>query len=77
MTRYEYIQSCSLEEMAHILCDILDVSLIDSDIRPCDVCIATKYCKVGHNGFKDWLSKEAVLRKRGDGQEFEVDFCEV
>lgn len=72
MTRYEYIQSCSLEEMAHILCDILDVCMCEQNIRPCDVCLATNDCKVGHNGFKDWLNKEAVLRKRGDGQELEV-----
>lgn len=64
MTRIQFIQSCSLEELAKIFCSIIDD--VDYqvhekggiDIETCDYCPATEFCRIGHNGFLDWLLKE-------------------
>jgi len=51
MTNYEYIKSCSKEQLIKFLCD-----LFHADI--CSFCPASKHCFIGHTGFQDWLDDE-------------------
>lgn len=73
MTREEYIRQASKEDLAQLLCSIAQVSAdsaivgqmdegkLDNKqvIDVCQYCVASKYCHEGHNGFIDWLDKEA------------------
>lgn len=75
MTREEYIRQASKEDLAQLLCNISQVSADSAIVGQmdagnldkhkivdvCQYCTATKYCHEGHNGFLDWLDKEAKL----------------
>ena len=60
MTRYEYIKSASLEDIAELLCQITDNTSGEEETSEdtCGRCLAFKYCKPNHCGFVDWLEKE-------------------
>lgn len=53
MTKFEYIKSLTVEEMADELCEF--VSQLDVE---CEKCPAYKYCYKGHKGMKHWLMTE-------------------
>lgn len=53
MTKFEYIKSLTVEEMADELCEF--VSQLDVE---CEKCPAYKYCYKGHNGMKHWMMSE-------------------
>lgn len=55
MTNFEKIQGMTLEELANFLCRFVDV-----EVDECPHCPAWKYCKIGRNGFNDWLESEAA-----------------
>lgn len=59
MTRYEYIKSASLEDVAELLCQITDNTSDEDEtsIDTCGRCLAKEYCKKDHCGFVDWLQK--------------------
>ena len=52
MTRLEYIQSCTKEELVKYLCEVIDVAYGE-----CINCPAGEYCHYKHNGFEDWLEE--------------------
>lgn len=52
MTNGEKLRSMSDEDLAEILC-----GLIDADF--CDECPAYDFCQVWNTGFKTWLKEEA------------------
>ena len=60
MTRYEYLKSASIEDMAEMLCQITDNTSVEDETcdDTCGRCLAYKYCKPQHNGFLDWLQEE-------------------
>lgn len=68
MTRMEYIQSCSEQGLAKILCKVIEKAFNNYEddhnvaIRFCDYCPATNYCHKDHAGFIDWLGKEMELK---------------
>lgn len=53
MTKFEYIKSLTVEEMAEEFCE--SIQLLDVD---CEKCPAAELCFRGHNGMKDWLMTE-------------------
>lgn len=63
MTRFEYLKNASIEEMAEVLCNISDNTICAEKSGDCEACLANKYCKKGHTGFIDWLSKEVEFSK--------------
>ena len=56
MTKFEYIKSLTVEEMAEEFCEA--IQLLDAD---CEKCPAYKYCYKGHNGMKHWLMTEEEI----------------
>ena len=54
MTNFDKIKGMDSDELAEFLCQ---VSSYASEYR-CEECIATEYCRQGHNGFIDWLKAE-------------------
>lgn len=68
-TRFEQIKDMDKETMTKFLCRytwaILDLFEVDenlSDDAVCEYCPASKFCKVGHKGFTDWLDEEMQIR---------------
>lgn len=59
MTRYEYIKSASLEDIAELLCQITDNTSGEGETSEdtCGRCLAFEYCNKDHCGFVDWLQK--------------------
>ena len=53
MTKYDYIKSLTVEEMADEFCE--SIQLMGAD---CEKCPATEHCYRGHNGMKYWLMTE-------------------
>lgn len=53
MTNLEYYRTCTKEQLAVELCN-----LVDSYGGSCGNCIAQEYCYPGHNGFLTWLDKD-------------------
>lgn len=51
MTNMEYIQSCTKEELAVLLCEM-------HMTMHCTSCVANRYCGDRHIGFIDWLDEE-------------------
>ncbi len=51
MTRLEYLQTASKEDIASLLCDLMDNTT-------CGPCQAQEFCRMGHTGFEDWLEEE-------------------
>lgn len=49
-TNADAIRQMSDEELTEMLCN---------NTSGCDVCIMDSECRVGHNGFYNWLHKEA------------------
>lgn len=60
MTRMEYLQSCSKEELVKFLC-----SINENDPDQCGHCPASELCHIGHTGFADWLEQPC----QGEGEE--------
>ncbi len=60
MTRYEYLKNVSVEEMANVLCNIID-NLDTKCTNNCDCCLVSDKCVYKHNGFIDWLNDDAVF----------------
>lgn len=64
MTRMEYIQSCSEEGLAKILCKVIESAFDNYEndskvaVRFCDYCPATDACHKNHAGFIDWLGEQ-------------------
>lgn len=55
MKNVDRIREMNDDELAEFLCS---VSSYTSEYR-CEECMATDYCKDGHNGFIDWLQAES------------------
>ena len=55
MTRLEWIKQASKEDLAEMLCDIVD----NSSESGCEGCVVTDKCRHGKCGFLDWLNAEA------------------
>ena len=62
MTKFDYIKSLTIEELASELCQMMD----RLDVM-CEQCPAYKYCYKGHNGMKHWLNTNIEENKRQDG----------
>ena len=59
MTRMEYIQSCTKEQLVKFLCDIVNETNNRNEYASiCEHCPAEGSCSVGHTGFIDWLEQE-------------------
>ena len=58
MTRLEVFKKGDKEEIAHILCNIIQDTCTSVEDDFCDRCPATKWCSFGHTGFIDWLEQE-------------------
>ena len=56
-TNADRIRAMSDGELAAFLCNIRSSKTSD----PCECCIATNYCRVGHNGMLDWLQQPAEV----------------
>ena len=56
MTRLEFIQSCSEDELAHFLCNMYD----GVTAFHCGLCVANEQCNAFStgNGFSHWLEEE-------------------
>lgn len=54
MTRLEFIQSCSKEELADFLCNMYDGVITFH----CGLCVANEHCQQGERGFLHWLEEE-------------------
>lgn len=54
MTRLEFIQSCSKEELADFLCNMYDGVITFH----CGLCVANEYCQQGNSGFLHWLEED-------------------
>lgn len=50
LNNMEYIQSCTKDQLAKVLCDLSDAN--------CGLCAATDYCFFTRNGFLDWLDEK-------------------
>ena len=61
MTRFEEIKTMSEEELADVLCEIVFDTHRNAgiDFDRCEACPAARYCRMGHNGFIDWLKGDA------------------
>lgn len=62
MTMMEKMQSCSKEELAKILCRIVEDTadgFVDDDFC-CDACVVQEFCSKGHNGFLTWLDRKVA-----------------
>lgn len=57
MTNYEKIKGMTLEELGDFLCNSFDEAF-----ENCEECPARNLCKMGNNGFKKWLEKDADCR---------------
>ena len=63
MTRMEQIQSCDKEQLAKMLCNIIETAFNNYEddqkiaIKFCDYCPATDLCHKDHPGFIDWLEE--------------------
>lgn len=60
MTRLERFKASDVEEAAKLICHIVQDSSQTDDF--CDTCVASKFCRKGHNGFIDWLKEESNER---------------
>ena len=56
------------EMAAAILCDLVQETMLNAEDASdnssavpfaCEVCPASRSCRIKHNGFRDWLAKEA------------------
>lgn len=62
-TRFEQIKEMNIEQMKQFLCRLTEATLELADISyVCDYCPAQKFCKLGHNGFEDWLLEEYEIK---------------
>jgi hypothetical protein len=52
-TNADRIRAMTGEELADWLCHIVSNETVN-----CSHCIAEEYCKMGRNGFKEWLKQE-------------------
>lgn len=65
MTRLELLRSGDEEQVARLLCEILEDTfdnLYEKENRmyhQCHYCPARNTCYTGHKGFRDWLKGEA------------------
>lgn len=67
MTREDIFRNGTKEEIARILCDMIqEYAWVAEEIsdplvvypHECRPCPARKYCKPGHQGFIEWLEEE-------------------
>ena len=62
MTRFEQIKQMDTKEMTRFLCYFTETVLGLADIDyACDHCPASRFCKIGHNGFEDWLNEDIKI----------------
>ena len=60
-TRFEQIKEMNIKEMTRFLCQLLDATFEFTDDNVCDYCPASKFCKIGHTGFENWLSENMEI----------------
>ena len=64
MKRLERIQSYDKEQLAKVLCSIIETAFDNYEneskvvVRFCDYCPVTEMCHKDHPGFIDWLEEE-------------------
>ena len=58
MTILSVFRTGNKEEIAHILCSIIQDTCTSIEDDFCDRCPATNWCRFHHNGFIDWLEQE-------------------
>lgn len=56
MTNLEALRTVSKEDVATILCNIVQESSQTDDF--CECCVASQFCSYKHKGFIDWLDQE-------------------
>jgi len=54
MTNGDRIRSMSDEELAELMCHNVSNGTVN-----CAFCAAAEFCRMGHNGWLDWLKQEA------------------
>ena len=54
MDNFTRLTTADLEELAHLLCELMDESE-----HQCDGCPVRTKCWPMHNGFKEWLKEDA------------------
>lgn len=59
VTKGDRIRNMTDDELAKFLCNIA----VNPGQGMCELCIASKYCRAGHNGFLDWLKEEHNVEK--------------
>ena len=61
MTNLEKIQKSNTIELEELWCNtIMDTIAEKNNLSMCDdICPFSNTCKIGHNGFKEWLNKDA------------------
>lgn len=55
MNNYEYLKNITIEQMGHFLCESMDYQ---TEGHPCDRCPMHDKCRLGLNGWLDWLKEE-------------------
>lgn len=63
MTRLDLLRTGTAEEIAELLCNETEDGIIRAndrnvDVAICETCPAWEFCRVGKNGFEEWLKKE-------------------
>lgn len=54
-TNADKIRAMSDEELAEFMCH----SVSPNGVANCSACEAAEFCRMGHNGYLDWLKEEA------------------
>lgn len=54
MTNGDRIRSMSDEELAEFMCHNVSNGTVN-----CAFCAAAEFCRMGHNGWHDWMKQEA------------------
>lgn len=58
-TRFEQIKNMNEEEITRFFCKFTEAVLELAEIDDlCNYCPASKYCKIGHTGYADWLKED-------------------
>ena len=61
MTNREKLNAMTNEELSKFLCGLMNAD-------DCDTCPAQEYCKLGRNGFFDWLKADTEINIEQKGQ---------
>lgn len=54
MTKADLVRAMSDEKLAEFMCHNVSNGMVN-----CTFCAASEFCRMGHNGWIDWLKQEA------------------